>query len=190
MFLLFVCVPPCFVFSSEGRKEALPPIESVMATVGWRVFPDFRFVHVGRRHRNCLWCVPFICSLVGLALVTVVFLLEPRASDSKPVKIKQTSFSVFDSSWGSAIGIAASRRRRCGPASRSASTAASDFRSRIHSFSRFSRRVHLSSFVPWLGHAKPSNRRSSNFNGNREDSRNGMSSSRTGRLTWWTIGFA
>ena len=33
-FLHFVCVPLCFVKSSEGWKEALPPFESAMATVG------------------------------------------------------------------------------------------------------------------------------------------------------------
>ena len=57
-----------------------------------------------------------------------------------------------------------------------------DFRSRISSFSRFSRRVHLSNFVPRLGNANSSKRRSSNFNSDWEDSRNGMSSSTT-RLT-------
>ena len=36
-----------FVFV-EGRKEASPPFESVMATVGRMFSPDFRCVHVGR----------------------------------------------------------------------------------------------------------------------------------------------
>ena len=34
--------------SSEGWTEASPLFESVMATVGRMVFPDFRGVHVGR----------------------------------------------------------------------------------------------------------------------------------------------
>ena len=56
-----------------------------------------------------------------------------------------------------------------------------DFRYRFSSFSRFSRSIHLSSFVPCLGNANySSKRRSNNLNGDREDSRNGMSSSATG----------
>ena len=37
----FSFVPPCFVFCSEGWKEALPPFESMMVTVGRMIFPDF-----------------------------------------------------------------------------------------------------------------------------------------------------
>ena len=38
VFLLFVCAPPCFVYCSEGRKEASPPFGSFVATIG-RWFP-------------------------------------------------------------------------------------------------------------------------------------------------------
>ena len=59
---------------------------NLMATAEGR-FPDFRSMHAGWRHRNCFLVRAFhLFFLVGLALVTVVFLLEPRASDSKPIK--------------------------------------------------------------------------------------------------------
>ena len=87
MFLLFVCVPHCFVYSSEGRKEGVhhllneswPRLEGVIS-------PFFSGELVGRRHQigfgACL-------SFVGKSdqhWFTVAFLLEPRASDSKPIK--------------------------------------------------------------------------------------------------------
>ena len=42
-------------------------------------FPDFRCVHVRRRHRFFFWCAPFICWSVGLALVTVVLFWSHEA---------------------------------------------------------------------------------------------------------------
>ena len=38
-------LPTFRVYGSEGWKEALLSFESVMATVGRMVFPDFRCVH-------------------------------------------------------------------------------------------------------------------------------------------------
>ena len=43
------------------------------------------------RHRNCLWCTPFICWSVWLALVTVVFFLSHEASTQKLLKINRRS---------------------------------------------------------------------------------------------------
>ena len=40
-FFHFVCVPLCFVESSEGWNEASPLFESVLATVGMIVFLTF-----------------------------------------------------------------------------------------------------------------------------------------------------
>ena len=49
-------------------------------------FPDFRCVHVGKRHRNCLWCAPFICWSVGLFSSWAT-----RLRLKKPLKIKRRS---------------------------------------------------------------------------------------------------
>ena len=46
--LHFVCVPLCFVKSSEGQKEASPPLEILMASRK-DGFPHFRCVRVGRK---------------------------------------------------------------------------------------------------------------------------------------------
>ena len=56
-------VPLCFVCSSEGRKEALPPIGSVMATVGRMVLLDFDV---------CMWEERAEFRLVRLFLVDCV----------------------------------------------------------------------------------------------------------------------
>ena len=79
----FVCLLD-FVYSSECRKEALPPFGSFVATNGRMVFLTFDVC-------TWCWCAPFICWSVGLALVTVVFFLSHKAPTQKPPKIKRRS---------------------------------------------------------------------------------------------------
>ena len=59
VFVRFVCVPLCFVYSSEGWKEALPLFESGMATVGRMFFLTFDV---------CTWEEKAELRLVGLFL--------------------------------------------------------------------------------------------------------------------------
>ena len=59
MSLHFACVPLSFVKSSEGWKEAMPPFERVMATVGWMVFPVFRCV-CGKRELSFDWSLAVV----------------------------------------------------------------------------------------------------------------------------------
>ena len=66
-FLHFVCVSLCFMCSSEGRKEALPPFESVFGHSRKDGFLDFRCVHVGRES-----CVSLGWSLSAVFPVTDV----------------------------------------------------------------------------------------------------------------------
>ena len=89
-FYSFVCLL-VFVYSSEYRKEALSPFGSFVATNRRMVFLTFD-VHVGKKHRNCLWCAPFIYWSVRLALVTVFFFLSHKAPTQKPLKIKKTEW--------------------------------------------------------------------------------------------------
>ena len=61
-----------FVFCSEGRKEGVHHLfECELAVAGRSGPPFFSGEPVGRKHPNWFWCVPFVCQLVGLALVTV-----------------------------------------------------------------------------------------------------------------------
>ena len=53
------CVPLCFVKSSEGRKEALPPFESVMATNGRMENLTFDVCTLEERELSFAWFVSF-----------------------------------------------------------------------------------------------------------------------------------
>ena len=83
--------PPCFCVQFRMSKGGLTTFRKLCGDKRKDGFPDFRCVHVGKRHRICLWCEPFICWSVGLALVTVVFFLSHEASTQKPLKIKRRS---------------------------------------------------------------------------------------------------
>ena len=56
-FLHFVSVPLCFAYSSEGWKEALPPFESALATVGRMVFLTFDVCTLEERAEFRLVCL-------------------------------------------------------------------------------------------------------------------------------------
>ena len=72
VFLHFDCVPLCFfVYISEGGKEGrATPSECELGKAERRGLPPL-FFSGEKETPNSVWCVPFICSLVGLALVTV-----------------------------------------------------------------------------------------------------------------------
>ena len=74
------------VVSSEGREEDVHHLlgESWPRVEG-EVAPFFSGDLV-EGNTECVLVLAYPWKLVGLALVTVLFLLEPRASDLKPIK--------------------------------------------------------------------------------------------------------
>ena len=90
-FLHLVCVPLCFVNSSEGRKEGVHRLLKEFLRL--RIFNALiSFLACELRGDVELLLHPPFPLLVGLALVTVV---EPRASDSKHIKNKSKRGSEF-----------------------------------------------------------------------------------------------
>ena len=83
---VFSTVPLCVVCSSEGREEDVHHLlgESWPRLEG-EVAPFFSGDLV-EGNTECILVLAHPWKLVGLALVTVLFLLEPRASDLKPIK--------------------------------------------------------------------------------------------------------
>ena len=91
VFLLFVCVPPCFVWSSGGRKEALQPFGSFVAKIG-RMVETPKLFMVRAFH--------LLVSLTGTG--DGCFLLEPRSFDSK--SLWKATDGVVTTKWWS-VGV-------------------------------------------------------------------------------------
>ena len=91
VFLLFVCVPPYFVWSSGGRKEALQPFGSFVAKIG-RMVETPKLFMVRAFH--------LLVSLTGTG--DGCFLLEPRSFDSK--SLWKSTDGVVTTKWWS-VGV-------------------------------------------------------------------------------------
>ena len=89
MWLFLVC-------SQEVGRTAVYHLPKVrcLRLVG-EVFPFFGGEPVGRKHRSTFWCLPFLCKLVGQALVTVVcFLLShepPQSPEQLALRVPSSS---------------------------------------------------------------------------------------------------
>ena len=69
----FVCVPVCFVCSSEGRKEGVHRLlKEFLRLRSFSALISFLVCEL-RGDVEMLSHSPFLCRLVGLAQVTVVF---------------------------------------------------------------------------------------------------------------------